>query len=727
MRLFNTLGRQIQPLQPIDPGQVRIYSCGPTVYRFVHIGNLRTYLMADWLRRTLEHAGYQVTQIKNITDVGHMRQEMVDRGEDKMIAAALAEGKTPGQIAEFYTEAFHRDEARLNIRPADRFPKATDHVPEMIAMSQRLIARGHAYEAGGNVYFDVASFPAYGELSGNQLQNLLKGVRVEVDPLKRNPTDFALWKAAEPGRMVKWPSPWGEGFPGWHIECSAMSTRYLGPRFDIHTGGVDNIFPHHEDEKAQSEAATGERFVNTWVHAQHLLADGLKMAKSTGNAYTLSDVEQRGFEPLTFRYLCLTVHYRSRMNFTFAALRAAEQAFYRLRQRVRRASLESGQGGEDEAALDSWRRVFWERAEDDLDLPGALAVIWRVLHAGLAPAGELRLLLEFDTLLGLELAATARRLQEVPAPVAMEVSRRAELRSRADFDEADRSRTALGERGWQLEDARRDTLAWPAEVMRTPHAGQRTISSRKEVPSLIDEPDRRRFSVVLVSNDYAEDTRRCVESALAHADGLDVEVVVVDNGSPPELGRWLDALAEGDARVRVEHVDHRLGEAEARNLGITRALGGILILLDTSVEVTGDIYTPIEATLASDHVGLTGPWGISTGDLRHFEAEPSGEVDAIEAYCMAFPRSLAREVGLMNERFRFYRILDIDYSFAFKARGYHPSVIPDLPVERHEHRVWESLSDEERNKRSKQNFDFFLHRWGQRPDLLVNADRPHHH
>ncbi|MFN8569187.1 MAG: cysteine--tRNA ligase [Kouleothrix sp.] len=295
LKLYNTLTRRIEPFEAIEPGYVRMYSCGPTVYRYIHIGNLRTFLMADWLRRTLMYQGYQVRHIKNITDVGHMRIEMLDRGEDKLIAQARKEGKTSAQIAEFYTEAFLEDERRLNILPAHEFPRATAHVPEMIAITQGLLANGLAYEAGGNVFFDVRSFPNYGKLSGNLLAQMLAGVRDVADPFRRNPEDFPLWKLAEPGREMAWDSPWGRGFPGWHIECSAMAIKHLGEQFDIHTGGVDNLFPHHEDEIAQSEGYTGKRFVNYWLHAQHLLADGQKMAKSTGNAYTRADIEARGY------------------------------------------------------------------------------------------------------------------------------------------------------------------------------------------------------------------------------------------------------------------------------------------------------------------------------------------------------------------------------------------------------------------------------------------------
>ena len=265
LNLYNTLTKEIGEVSPLEDGVVRMYTCGPTVYRDAHIGNLRSYLMADWIRRILSAQGLDVVHIKNITDVGHMRQEMLERGEDKIIAAALEEGKTPAEIAQFYTDRFLADERKLKIHPAHEFPKATDHIEEMIEIVERLVEKGYAYEADGNVYFSVAEFPEYGQLSGNIHEaELLEAVRVEADPLKRDPRDFTLWKAAEPGRMVKWPSPWGEGFPGWHIECSAMSIKYLGQKFDIHTGGVDNIFPHHEGEIAQSEGFTGEPVVASW-------------------------------------------------------------------------------------------------------------------------------------------------------------------------------------------------------------------------------------------------------------------------------------------------------------------------------------------------------------------------------------------------------------------------------------------------------------------------------
>ncbi|GAC1628363.1 MAG: hypothetical protein NVS4B9_20000 [Ktedonobacteraceae bacterium] len=267
MRIYNTLTRQIEEVVPQEPGKIKMYSCGPTVYRYIHIGNLRTFVMADWVRRAFEYRGIEVLHVKNITDVGHMRREVVDEGEDKVEAQARKEGKSSLQIAQFYTDAFHEDEAMLNILPAHVFPRATQHVPEMIEIIQKLEAKGIAYAVNGNVYFDIKRFPDYGKLSGNLLEHMMAGVHEGVDADRHNVEDFPLWKVAEPGREMAWDSPWGRGFPGWHIECTAMSMKYLGTHFDLHTGGVDNIFPHHEDEIAQSEGYSGEQFVNYWLHA----------------------------------------------------------------------------------------------------------------------------------------------------------------------------------------------------------------------------------------------------------------------------------------------------------------------------------------------------------------------------------------------------------------------------------------------------------------------------
>ncbi|MBI4200446.1 MAG: cysteine--tRNA ligase [Chloroflexi bacterium] len=719
LRIHNTLTRTIEEVAPRKPGVVTLYTCGPTVYRSAHIGNLRSYLMADWLRRALQHQGFQVRHVKNITDVGHMRQEMLERGEDKVIAAAIAEGKTPQEIAQSYTGAFFRDEARLNILPAHVHPRATEHIPEMLAIIQELVRRGHAYERSGNWYFSVASFPSYGRLSGNLQASLQGGARGEVDPLKQDPRDFTLWKAAEPGRSLKWPSPWGDGFPGWHIECSAMSMKYLGPQIDIHTGGVDNIFPHHEGEIAQSEGATGVPFVRYWVHGQHLLADGVKMAKSVGNAYTLGDLEQRGFDPLSFRYLCLTARFNARLNFTFSALRAAEQALARLRHRVWEWSLDGWEASPSSSpGPGTYGQAFWQRVEDNLDLPGALSTLWAVVRSELPAAAKLSLLLEFDQVLGLGLAETPAAFR-VPPPVAAAMEGRRVLRLQTRYGEADALRDQAHHQGYRLEDTRSGTQARPLSPLERRRDRWSAVSSSREVPSLLGEPDAVEFSLVVVC-DYLQDVQRCLDSALRSAGPHSLEMVAVDDGSTDETAAWLAALARQDRRVRVVHADHPLGEAAARNIGLKQSLGRIIVMLDPSAEVMGDLFIPVARHLQDATVGVVGPFGLYTHDLREFrEVSHTGDVDAMQSYCFAFRRALLAQVGLLPESFRYYRNLDLYASFLFRDRGYRILADPSLPVRRHEHRLWLDLSDEERKRLSRDNFRRFLRRWGQRRDLLV--------
>ena len=695
---------------------MRLYSCGPTVYRDVHIGNLRTYLLADWLRRVLAARGFRIIHVKNITDVGHMRQEVLERGEDKVIAAARAAGKTPQQIGREYTESFLRDEAALRITPADVFPRATDHIPQMIEMTQRLLERGLAYEVAGNVYFSVERFPAYGQLSGNTGASLLEGVRVEADPRKRDPRDFALWKAAEPGRAMKWPSPWGEGFPGWHIECSAMSTFHLGETFDIHTGGVDNIFPHHEDELAQSEGALGHRVVRHWVHGQHLLVDGLKMAKSTGNAYTLPDLQSRGFEPLAFRYLCANTHYRHRLSFTFDSLRAAAFALNRLRQEAFLAASASGGAGDD-AGGEQWATAFWAALEDDLHLPRALAVVWRLMRSDTPPGAKARLLHTFDEVLGFDLFAP---MTEVPDPVRAMVDERQELRKRAAFAEADGLRQRVAAAGFHLRDTRNGPTVLP--LLTPPPPKVTALHSSQDLPSRLEEPDELDFSLILAGRDDLENLRRCAAAVLRHAGDYQIELIVVDNGSSDGTDDWLRELSARDERVRAIRCDHNLGAGAARNCGLKQARGRLLLLLDSSVEFTGDVLSCLASALAEASTGIVGAFGVSSHNLRDFEDASGPEVDAVEGYLMAFRRERVREVGLMDEKFRFYRHLDLDYSFAFRERGLHNRIVPGLPLSRHAHSDWQRTPEEERERLSKRNFYRFLKKYGDRADLLLSAN-----
>ena len=727
LKVYNTLTRSLEEVKPLDRGVVRIYTCGPTVYRDAHIGNLRSYLMADWLRRILTAQGIDVVHIKNITDVGHMRQEMLERGEDKIIAAAIEEGKSPAEIAQFYTDRFLMDEEKLQIQPAHEFPKATDHISEMIEIIEKLIEKGYAYESECNIYFEVSKFPGYGKLSGNIYEaELLEAVRVDADPLKRDPRDFTLWKAAEPGRMVKWNSPWGEGFPGWHIECSAMSIKYLGTRFDIHTGGVDNIFPHHEGEIAQSEGFTGKSVVASWVHGQHLLADGVKMAKSTGNSFIMSDIEAQGIDPMAFRYLCMTARFNTRLNFTFTSLRAAQRGLQRLKNRVWRWMIEAaespGSPKSNGRAVEEWTARFFKTVNANLDLPGALALTWELAKSDLPSKAKLNLIETFDQVLGLDLLSVGHDYNADPAALA-QLLHRASLRDAGDYSAADRIRSDLEDEGYVVEDHQSGSYIRPKAEWEKMVQGRDVVSAASEVPSLVFEEDRHDLTIGVVACNYTCDVERALGSALKWAGDRDIEAVVLDNGSDDGTSDWLDAAAKCDPRIRVIHADHRLGEAAAKNIVLKQSLGRTVVLIDTSVELTGDIYSAIDRLLDDDEVGVAGPFGLRTDNLHHFHdgEDESGEMDAMQAYCFAFRRKSLREVGLMRESFRFYRNLDIDYSFHFKDKGKRIVADNSLPVVQHEHRVWSELAEVERDELSLKNYRRFLDKWGDRADLLVSS------
>jgi cysteinyl-tRNA synthetase len=718
MKIYNTLTKRVEDFRPISPPRVTIYTCGPTVYRDVHIGNLRTYLLADWLKRALLYLGYEVFHVKNITDVGHMRQELLERGEDKVIAAARAAGKTSREIARHYTLRFMEDEAAVNIIPADVHPRATEHIPQCIELIQRMAQRGHAYVADGNVYFDVTTFPGYGKLSGNLPESLLRGVRVDVDPLKRHPQDFALWKVAEPGREMKWDSPWGEGFPGWHIECSAMSLHYLGDRFDIHTGGVDNIFPHHEDEIAQSESAVGHEVVGCWVHGAHLLADGLKMAKSAGNDYTIRDVENRGFDPLSFRYLCLTAHYRTTLNFTFNALKAAQRGLSHLRRHVEEPIWEEVEGPRSSSSR-FYYESFREAVEEDLALPRALALIWQMLHDPSVPREEAAwLLVDFDRVLGLDLAGWPQKAREVGEDIRGAQLKRHSLRMRARWREADCIRESILSRGYEVRDMpggsvvlRRSRAEWlgnPPE-----------ISSSREVPGMLEEPDRYDFSVSLVAHNNWPLLERCYESIVRHMEGRHTcQVVIIESGSTDGTREKVLELKEREGNVQVILADHYLGEAASRNATLRQALGSIVLILDAGVEILGDIFTPISEYLKDPSVGAVGAKGLLTKDFQNFHDADTLEVHAVTIYCLAFRRSLTKETGWLDERFRFYRHLDLDFCFKIRSLGYRILQLPELPVVLNPPQAWRQMDEWEIFRRSRANFYIFYRKWHHKRELI---------
>jgi cysteinyl-tRNA synthetase len=415
------------------------------------------------LRRSLEYLGYETEQVMNITDVGHLTDDTFDRGEDKMLVSARLENKSPEEIAAHYTTAFMDDAAKLNIRRADHYPHATHYIPQMIELIEKLIARGHAYEVGGTVYYDIATFAAYGKLSRNTTDKLLAGARGEVDPRKRHPGDFTLWKGAGEHRLQVWPSPWGPGFPGWHIECSAMSMSLLGDRFDIHTGGADNVFPHHEAEIAQSEGVTGHRVVTCWMHGGLLMLRGARMAKSAGNFFRISELEDQGFDPLAFRYLALQAKYRTKLDFSTEGLAGADRALGQLRERV---ADWSGATLTDGAEVARYEARFRDALADDLDLPAAMALVAELTHSGVAVGDKAALLRSWDTVLGLDLDRAPSDVS-LPEGAAALLEARANARTAKDFATSDRLRSELAALGVAVTDTA-EGQRWKTSSRKTP-------------------------------------------------------------------------------------------------------------------------------------------------------------------------------------------------------------------------------------------------------------------
>jgi cysteinyl-tRNA synthetase len=462
--LFNTLGRQLAPLDPVEPGVVRLYTCGPTVYNEVHIGNLRTFLFEDLLRRSLRYLGYQVVQVMNLTDV-----------DDKTIQGAHKAGLSLAEYTEPFIQAFHRDLDTLHIERPEHFPRATEHIPEIIDLIVQLIERGYAYESDGSVFFSISRDADYGRLSGFDLAQVRRGERVANDEYAKDDVrDFALWKAVKPGEPA-WDSPWGPGRPGWHIECSAMSMKYLGPTFDLHCGGVDLIFPHHENEIAQSESATDQPFVRHWVHSEHLIVDGQKMSKSLGNQYTLKDLLDRGYAARAIRYLILSVHYRQKLNFTFESLDGAAGALRRVDEMRFRLSHAQETGEPDARLAEAAERLktdFAAALAEDLNAAAALAALFVFVKEVNVAIEERRVgtgdreriaaaLADADQVLGV---LDPAEWPEASAPVdedAEEIERliqaRQEARKRRDFAESDRIRDEIAARGIVLEDTPQGT------------------------------------------------------------------------------------------------------------------------------------------------------------------------------------------------------------------------------------------------------------------------------
>ena len=445
LHLYNTLTRQEEEFNPIHEGKVSLYACGPTVYWFAHIGNMRYFLFVDVLSRALRANGYEVKQVMNITDVGHLTGD-VDEGEDKMIVAMRREGKTAHEIAQFYTDAFLKDVDRLNMKHASIYPKATEHIAEQIDMIQHLEKNGYTYRTSDGIYFDTSKLESYGRLSGQKSEDKLAGARVDMGE-KRNTTDFALWKfsGAQSSREMIWESLWGSGFPGWHIECSAMSMKYLDVPFDIHTGGVDHIGVHHENEIAQTQGAEGELEANVWMHSEFLTVDNGKMSKSLGNLYTIDDLIAKGYDPLAFRYFVLGAHYRSQINFTFEALDAAANALTKLRETVRGWD-------EPDVGCAEIEEKFFAAMNDDLNTPQTLAVVWELVNADLPTNAKAESILRMDQVLGLRLKDYVGHALEIPLEVQQLVNDREEARKQKDWKRSDELRVDIEKLGYVIED-----------------------------------------------------------------------------------------------------------------------------------------------------------------------------------------------------------------------------------------------------------------------------------
>lgn len=448
-RFYNSLSRRVEEFVP-KKKIVGIYSCGPTVYHFVHIGNMRSFLLSDVLRRALTYGGLSVKQVMNITDVGHLVSD-ADEGEDKMEKAVRREGKTAWDIAAFYTDAFRTDCKRLHLLAPSKMPRATEHIKEQIALVAALEKGGHVYRMKDGMYFDTATFSGYGKLSGQKLEQKQGGKRIATTG-KRNDSDFALWKFSNGAkREMEWESPWGVGFPGWHIECSAMSRKYLGQPFDIHTGGIDHLPVHHENEIAQSEAAYGVPLARFWMHGEFLvLGDGEKISKSKDNFLTLQTLMDKGYDPLAFRLFCFSAHYRTPLTFSWQALDAAQNALNNLRQTVRGWEKPAGACGEFE-------KRFLAAVEDDLDMPKALSIVWEMVKADVPTAAKAASLLRFDAVFGLDLkkyVAKPQKKQKPPRTVQALFEKRLLARVHKDWQESDRLRDALLALGWQVIDGK---------------------------------------------------------------------------------------------------------------------------------------------------------------------------------------------------------------------------------------------------------------------------------
>ena len=459
LTFYNTLTRKKEEFHSIDENRVRMYSCGPTVYSYAHIGNFRTYIFMDTLRRVLKYNGYDLKHVMNITDVGHLESD-ADEGEDKMEKAARKEKKDPYEIANYYTEIFLKDMEKLNIDKPEIITKATENISQMIDYVKEIIKNGYAYETSKGIYFDISKLDKYPVLSNRKLDDQIAGARVDVDPEKKNPYDFALWIKAPENHIMKWESPWGLSYPGWHLECSTMGRRFLGEEFDIHTGGVDHIPTHHENEIAQSKGATGKIPAHVWMHCEYLQVDGGKMSKSLGNTYTISQLQEKGISPLAFKLFCFTAHYRTKLNFTFEGAYGAQKALERLYD----SYVKNVNGADDveEDVIKEYEEKFLSYINDDMNMPGAMSVVWDIARNTKKSAKFANLLLKFDEVLGLDMKNAEKYLvkfkqndsEELPAEIKKLVEERKNARAEKNWAKSDEIRDKIISLGYSIKDTK---------------------------------------------------------------------------------------------------------------------------------------------------------------------------------------------------------------------------------------------------------------------------------
>ena len=452
---YNTLTRNKEIFKPIDEKEVRIYSCGPTVYKDATIGNMRTNIFQDVLRRVLRYNGYSLKHAMNITDVGHLVSDG-DEGEDKILKSAKEEHKSPMEIAEYYTKLFFQDLEALNIETPEIVCKATDHIKDMLKYVEKLIENGYAYETSTAIYFDIAKLDQYPILSNVDLEEQKAGARVDIDPEKKNPYDFALWIKAPENHLMKWDSPWGPSYPGWHIECSAMGQKYLGDKFDIHTGGIDLIPTHHENEIAQSKGKCGKIPANYWMHGEYLLINGGKMSKSLGNVYLIKDFIAKGYDPLVYRLFNYSCHYRNKLNFTWDGMEATSKSLERLKNGYQLHL--NGKDKIEDKIVEEWEEKFHKAINDDLNMPAAMSIVWEVVRQEKKSPKLANLLARFDTVLGLKIEEPiAKQQEDIPQEILNLVEERKQARANKDWAKSDQLRDRIQRKGYEIKDSKEGT------------------------------------------------------------------------------------------------------------------------------------------------------------------------------------------------------------------------------------------------------------------------------